>query len=605
MHYHRRPLGEGSVPTMGDGGAPSGAKQHGLRPRMELAPNSVQKRAYRRAIRRALTHGWTWYRGQILTPNQVDPAHMQVTNLDPMDAPPPNHTKPHHPKGSRFTCFSWNVSGLALDKWDIFQQWVSQQDLDLIFLQETHWKHESQWQHPSYHCIHSGSSTSGGLLAMVSKKLCSFAQVTWNSIIPGRLQHLRISLGGRALDVIHCYQHVRKPGNEEHRDQVWQAVHDTLSTLPRRNLLAMTGDWNTNLTRASSVVGLGTYAWNGKRVTGPQAADESVFHNLLQMYDLVTLNTWDSTAGPTFQHDHGTSRIDYICTRRCHADSVAKSASVLPHMPLVPQNGPRHHPLIASLKKQWFAFKNTNPTGWTPQHRQQLRQHWSAGDQTWIHINEIIVQHLDSADRHTPPPLDLFHQELNAKVEPLVSRSSSKCRPEPNLNGFTEFLQCGQALLSYTTKDLATFFQCWKLVIRQQKARHLMRVHSKEKRKDQRRQLMQAARSAANANDQYTLFSHIRRITPKMPRTNIRLRGPHGQLLEPQEAAQVIADWLAVTYQDPHVTTVMKDHPDWIFDSQDLYDSFRSFESNKALAPDFLPSILWKISCRCICKHHS
>ena len=105
---------------------------------------------------------------------------------------------------------------------------------------------------------------------------------------------------------------------------------------------------------------------------------------------------------------------------------------------------------------------------------------------------------------------------------------------------------------------------------------------------------MQAARCAANANDQYTLFSHIRRITPKMPRKNIRLRGPQGQLLEPKEAAQVIADWLATTYQDSNVTPVTQAQPDWIFDSQDLYDCFRGFENNKALAPDFLPSILWR-----------
>lgn len=121
-----------------------------------------------------------------------------------------------------------------------------------------------------------------------------------------------------------------------------------------------------------------------------------------------------------------------------------------------------------------------------------------------------------------------------------------------------------------------------------------MRIHSKQRRKEQRQQLMQTARCAANANDQYTLFSHIRRITPKMPRTNIRLRGQQGQLLEPVEAAQLIADWLTSTYQEADFHPTIHEQPSWIFDSQDLYDCFRDFEGNKALAPDFLPSILWR-----------
>ena len=592
-------LSEGYVSVMGDVGAAYAAKQHDSRPRMGSAPtDSVRKRAYRRAIRRALQHGWTWYRGQILTPDLVAPHHLKALSFDTFDETPSNQIKTHHPKGQRFSCLSWNVSGLSLERWDALQQWILLQDLDLICLQETHWKHESQWLTSHYHHIHSGSTSQGGLLVMVSKRLCSFDQVTWNSIIPGRLQHLRITLGGRALDLIHCYQFVRKPGNDDNRAHLWQQLHDVLSTLPHRNLLLLTGDWNTSLTRTSSLVGLGDYHWQGKRITGPKATDENVFQQLLSQNDLVVLNSWNATDGPTFRHENGTSRIDFIITRRVHSDTLARQTRALPQMPLVPQTGPTHIPLIATLKTQWYVYRTPKVTGWTIQHRQQLRQHWRANDDTWTNINETIVQHLDSSTAQTPYGLSTLHQVLNDQVGPMVNKLPVVQRPAHTLNGFQQFLHCRQALCSFTSCDLKSLFHSWQLVIKQQQARRTMRHHSKARRKDQRQQLMATARQAANANDQFALFSHIRRITPKMPRMHIRLRGQEGQLLDPKEAAQAIADWLTQLYNDPNNNSSVDPFPHWSFDEQDLCRSFLEFEGTKALDPEFLPSILWHHNAR-------
>ena len=91
---------------------------------------------------------------------------------------------------------------------------------------------------------------------------------------------------------------------------------------------------------------------------------------------------------------------------------------------------------------------------------------------------------------------------------------------------------------------------------------------------------------------------HIRRITPKMPRMHIRLRGPQGQLLDPMEAAHSIAEWLIQLYHDPHSNSTVDPSPQWPFDAQDLYHSFHDFEGTKALDPEFLPSILWHYNAR-------
>ena len=320
-------------------------------------------------------------------------------------------------------------------------------------------------------------------------------------------------------------------------------------------------------------------------------------------YDLVVLNSWHASDGPTFRHENGTSRIDFILTRRAHSDSLARQTRALPHMPLVPQTGPTHIPLIATLKKQWFAYHNPKVTGWTLQHRQQLRQHWRAKDDIWNNVTETVVHTLASYTEQTPCGFSTLHHVLNDQVGPMVSKPSMEQGPDYTLNGFQQFLHCGQALRSFTTCDLRSIFHSWHLVIKQQQARCSMRHHPKARRKDQRQQLMHTARQAANANDQHALFSHIRRITPKMPRMHIRLRGQQGQLLEPMEAAQSIADWLTNLYHDPTSNSLVDPTPHWPYDAQDLYHSFHAFEGTKALDPDFLPSILWHHNAGDLCRY--
>ena len=214
-------VGEGCNPALGIAEAGSlPAKQQGLRPRKGFAPNSAQKRSYRRAVRRVQEHGFTWYKGQFFTSSQIDQAHFPSHSKPTYQLP--SHSNIPNVKGQRYSCFSWNVGGLALDTWDMFQRWIELQDLDIILLQETHWKHDSQWAQSKYHCIHCGTDSHCGLLTMVAKKLCSFDQVTWHSWVPGRLQQVRLHLPGRALDILNSYQH----DNYQPRSLFWNTLSE-------------------------------------------------------------------------------------------------------------------------------------------------------------------------------------------------------------------------------------------------------------------------------------------------------------------------------------------------------------------------------------------
>ena len=214
---------------------------------------------------------------------------------------------------------------------------------------------------------------------------------------------------------------------------------------------------------------------------------------------------------------------------------------------------------------------------------------------TWHTINETVAEHLDQIQMTSPPPsLADFHEGLTHKVHPLVVSPEAPTRPDTTLNGFHLFLDCRRKLADLKCCTLTSIFQSWVLVTKQHKARQQLRQHSKILRKAKRQHLMQTARQAANANDQYTLFNHIRRITPKVPRVHIRLRGPQGQLLGPEEAAQMIADWLQNLYSNPAFTDTASQAFSWPLDVADLHHGFHQFEINKALDPDFIPSIFWK-----------
>ena len=106
---------------------------------------------------------------------------------------------------------------------------------------------------------------------------------------------------------------------------------------------------------------------------------------------------------------------------------------------------------------------------------------------------------------------------------------------------------------------------------------------------------MQTARMAASASDQYTLFAHIRAITPKVPRQYIRLRGTNGELLGPAEAADMIEHWLQQIYDVPceDYTSCVQAF-NWPFTPMELELSFRRFSASKALANEYVPAVIWK-----------
>ena len=210
----------------------------------------------------------------------------------------------------------------------------------------------------NYHIIHSGLPNasafdrSSGILIAISKKLCEAYQLAWTSLQPGRLVHCRIHCHPRPIDIVGIYQYVWNGSvlQSQRRKQLWDLTDNTVDKLAKRNTLCLLGDFNCSLDSIPRLVGTCHYMdQTGKKMQGPQHGDMLQFQRLIRDLNLVGLNTWTPSQGPTFINTLGrSSKIDFIFTRMFHADKLAKNVGYLHDAPFI-QDGPHHIPLLVSL----------------------------------------------------------------------------------------------------------------------------------------------------------------------------------------------------------------------------------------------------------------
>ena len=598
--------GEGCVTTM-DGmradlfsdhrNSLDSAKHHGPGPKkiyespQTSMKRKVCKRSFKRAVQRAERHGVTWYRGQLHTATQLGttvkpPAiHQQIKNVRP--------SKPT--LRQRFTCFSWNCNGLLPSHWDFLMMWLENQEIDILFFQETHWPFTRDWVSEKYMMAHSGSqSKQAGLLCMVSKRICSPSELTWYEHVPGRVLQLRIHGKNRCIDLINVYQYTCIPSHMDQRQQVWHQLFALLHALSKKNVLVLAGDFNCSTDQRSNAVGFPTFKCGDNRSHGPSHPDANHWQQLLLQFDLSALNTWNVNDTGTYEFCNQSSRIDYICTRRIHADQLARDVKHLREFSLVPITGAYHVPLLTSLRRVWFPAHKPPPLGWTRQQRLQLHQHCLNRDFVFDDFLATVHDTVHELAQHHQPDLTLLHQHLmQIKVSALNSRSTPDRPPRTDARPFKRFQDHTWMLRRIHTTDLAGLFAAWNHVCQRNQARKDMNLAAKQSRKQRLDQVFHAADQAEKAKDHFTLFQHIRSLAPKQPAKRIMLRSSQGELLGPDAAADWLQQWYQDLYSDGIPATCITDFS-WPFTQQEFAQGLQSLPSNKALAPSFSPAPFWK-----------
>ena len=324
------------------------------------AVKTIKKGGLRRAYNRMNKWGHTWYKGQLW----IKPQPCTSVGFDQIHKHPPElqtsqpaQPRVHTPRG-RLQLFHWNAGALSQPKYQEVLHWCHLNWIDIVVLTETHWTFEDEWTTENYHIIHSGLSNpsafdrSSGILIAISKKVCEAYQIAWTSLMTGRLVHCRIHCHPRPIDIVGIYQYVWNGSvlQSQRRKQLWDLTYTTVDTLAKRNTLCLLGDFNCSLDVIPRLVGTSHYTDRaGVKMQGPQHGDKIQFQRLIRDLNLVGLNTWNPSNGPTFINTLGrSSKIDFIFTRMFHADRLAKNVGYLHDAPFL-QDGPHHIPLLVSL----------------------------------------------------------------------------------------------------------------------------------------------------------------------------------------------------------------------------------------------------------------
>ena len=388
--------------------ASSSAKLHSGKAK-NMGNSKTGKRSFKRAFNRSLRDGFTLYHGRIFTPTDF---HLPPPTLT-SQVNPKVSTPPQKPSGvtTRLSFFSWNMGGMSSERYQCLLEWLRGNPIDVVCIQETHWKFTNTWQTDQYHAVHSGDTTNhAGLLTLISKKLLKEESLSWTERIPGRLVQLKLRGRVQDLDLLNCYQYVYKSSKLADRAAFWTELHGTLTSLPTRNRCCVLGDFNTTLPVANAKVGHKDFLHQGVRHVGPNHKDWKSFHNILDMFDLNMLNSW-TDLGPTYMHEGGASRIDFILLRNLHTDQQSKQVKYLHHHPM------QQTPMITTLSSRWVPQQTRTPFHWNRQLKQKAYQHFAQNSSQWNQqVENIRAQVADLPMEDFVEDYSSFHSCIHANI---------------------------------------------------------------------------------------------------------------------------------------------------------------------------------------------
>ena len=216
-------------------------KQHGNTPNSSFPDYnrahhliSNHKRSFRRAVRRAQRDGFAWYRGKLYDASALGTIVRTMPTTS--SATLPYSTAPSTRElRNRVHLFTWNCGGLGRSKLEEILAWARPQPIQILALQEIRWDGIKEWSHDAWYLIAAGGHPrqSTGVLVAVRKTFCSLDQLSWQSVLDGRLLHVRIHQQ-RPLDILNFYQktYQNTPQDLQTRATVFQLSMNALLCFP-------------------------------------------------------------------------------------------------------------------------------------------------------------------------------------------------------------------------------------------------------------------------------------------------------------------------------------------------------------------------------------
>ncbi|CAE7826389.1 pola1, partial [Symbiodinium necroappetens] len=218
---------------------------------------------------------------------------------------------------------SYNIGGITSECYDLIKDWLHHQcSADVVVFQETHHglgRSDGHWQLPGWIVVTTADEKQrySGLAVFLRRSVFVDEQVSSVTWIPGRLLHVRCQSPQLTLDLVAGYQWVWQAKQQEQiarkRAHFWTKLGVLLQGLPARNLLALCADMNTHCRPLAGHIGRGVLR--------------------------------------TTRNGSVTTQIDFIATRKKHADALARTAQPVA-LDLAPWHSVQQHTAEAQELQQ-------------------------------------------------------------------------------------------------------------------------------------------------------------------------------------------------------------------------------------------------------------
>ena len=567
---------------------------------------AVHKRSYKRACRRALIFGNSHYHGRCMQVQDFPQALVQKVQQEMQ--PHGRRTLPHssHRAKDRISCLHWNPGGLSQAAFLEIKQWLLQHPVDVVIISETRWSFSSNWADKKWLYVHTASSEprSGGILAVISRRIAEPEQLGYAAIADGRLLQIRLHYDKRAFDILAIYQYVdqRSSVSMQQRDKIWTAFNDTLHRIPSRNNLLCAGDFNCALSALPPWVGTTTFKWNGGQHKGSEHQDQSRLCDILRAHGLTALDTWGAS-GPTYIHGNTVSRIDHFLTRTYASDGYSKQVQFLPFADFVPENSTHHIPIVCTIRTQHMSYQRFDrPTSCTYAQRNQCRQAGLQETQSWHCLRQQVIEAMHEPHQAVTP------DELIRQIHSRVSTAFHQFFDGRNPN----FPQVDNSLVTQTIEDkwyhkqqirilrshspaLTCILQAWFHRSRYQSLQRQQQRAARQAKKTQFLALCEEVTAAAQVHDTHSMFGIINRYSPKKPLARARLRSPDGEIADQFVAHSMTVSFVQQMWQGPaHLPLYSADAPGVPFAIDDVIAAVSTLHTNKSVAQPFLPGVVWR-----------
>ena len=480
------------------------------------------KRSYCRAIRRASTLGWTFYRGQLMISSTAEPP---ASNLSKPCRANPFSQKKTQP---RARIVSWNVGGLTTQLYHEITHWLSIQELDVCMLQGTRWREDRTWSTHGYHFIQCGNPDEGdsghsGLLTIVSNKFCSMDSLSYATVIPGRLQHVKCKFDNISCDFLNVYQHpmntiTNRTNPLASRHELWQKLDEMIQRLPFRNVALIGGDFNctTNADRANS---------------SELYPDALEFTELLRKHNLSTVRSHDNT--PSYQGPTGHANIDYVFMRRSQMDGEAHQGKCLPMFPLASWRSiPDHLPTAVSFPVGWKCwYQPKRAPKFSCKLRDQVIQARDQNHPNWDHYMDQATGRLQRLPQDPKAIETLADWSTRFCTKHFESKPSGPSHLLPTRPTVKHMWHLREKLGRICSPEISSLFQAWLLSTQIRKEKKVLDQQCREAKIHRVENAVHQAETAARQHDTRKLFATIRTLCPKQRQIAIRFRGANGQAL--------------------------------------------------------------------------